>query len=362
MDCKQKLAIIENFGRVIANEHNIDKLLQKIADFAKELIEADRCSIFIYDEKKNELWTKVAHKVDRIKLSAQKGIVGHTARTQNIQMVVDAYKNAYFYPQIDKQTGYRTKTVLAVPLVDHTNKTIGVFQALNKKNGSFTQKDADILLLISSYTASALENSLLYQRLHQSNLKIITKLTTAAEFKDEETSYHTKRVGEYAALLGEKLDLPYEKVETLRYTAPMHDVGKIGISDAILLKPSKLTPQEFEIMKTHSFIGYNILKDSENELLQEASLIALEHHEKYDGSGYPYGKAKEEISIEGRIVAVADVFDALTSLRPYKKAWSIEEAFDYIQAQKGKHFDPRVVEAFFAIKEKILHIKQIFKD
>jgi len=362
LTCEKKLKILIDFGHIVAQEKEIDPLLWKMADFARDILEADRCSIFIYDEKRNTLWTKVAHEVDRIQIPADKGVAGYTALSKEIQIVIDAYNDFRFSPDIDKITGYITKTILAVPLLDHNNCTIGVFQALNKHNGIFTYEDAEFLLFISNYTSAAIENALLSERLKQNHFKIINKLSTAAEFKDEETSNHTKRVGEYAACIAKEIGLDPEKVEMIRYTAPMHDVGKIGISDDILLKPGKLSPEEFKTMQTHTMIGYNILHDEESIFLEEAAQIALEHHEKFDGSGYPYGKSGEEISLSGRIVAVADVFDALTSTRPYKKAWSIENALELLKEERGKHFDPEIIDIFFKINKEILEIKQRFKD
>jgi HD-GYP domain-containing protein (c-di-GMP phosphodiesterase class II) len=144
--------------------------------------------------------------------------------------------------------------------------------------------------------------------------------------------------------------------------APMHDIGKIGIRDEILLKPGKLTPEEFEIMKTHTVIGHEILKDSPSMFLQMGSVIALSHHEKFDGTGYPYGKKGEEIPIEARIVAVADVYDALVSERPYKHAWSVETALEYMERQKGKHFDPVVLEAFKSQFDAVAKIHGMLPD
>jgi HD-GYP domain-containing protein (c-di-GMP phosphodiesterase class II) len=360
--CERRLAILKDFGRLVAKTKEIDTLLQKMADFARDLLEADRCSIFIHDEKHHTLWTRVAHEIDRIEIPDNKGVVGYATLSKEIQIVIDAYNDFRFNPDIDKITGYVTHTILAVPLLDHDDKVLGVFQALNKKGGPFTYEDAELLIFISNYTAAAIENMLLQSRLHNNQLKLINKLSTAAEFKDTETSNHTKRVGEYAAAIASVYGLPEEKISSLRYTAPMHDVGKIGIGDAILRKPGPLTDEEFEIMKTHTIIGHNLLRDDDNIFLEEAARIALEHHEKYDGSGYPNGKKGNEISIEGRIVAIADVFDALTSERPYKRAWSPDEAFEWIAGQSGSHFDPLLVEIFLSIRKKIEAIRAAFQD
>lgn len=187
------------------------------------------------------------------------------------------------------------------------------------------------------------------QALEEAKVEILTRLARAAEYRDYETGQHTQRVGNISALLAEMMGLPDEEVELIRQAAPLHDVGKIGISDTILLKPARLTPEEFEQIKTHTTIGGRILGGSAFPLLQTAEQIALSHHERWDGTGYPRGLKGEEIPLVGRIVALADVFDALTNERPYKKAWSLEETAAEIKRQSGRQFDPRVVEAFFQL-------------
>jgi len=363
MDTQKKLNTLLEFGKEVAKENDLDRLLLLMANFARNLLDSDRCSIFLYDEKKEELWTKVAHGInDDIRINAHRGIAGSAALSQENQIIVDAYKDFRFNPDIDKKTGYHTTTILAVPLIDHTDKTIGVFQILNKIKGLFGAEDVELLQLISNYASASIENALLTYKLKQNQFKLINKLSTAAEFKDEDTSNHTKRVGEYSALIAKKLNLNNDDIELLRFTAPMHDAGKIGIADNILLKPGKLTPEEFVVMKTHTNIGYKLLADDESEFLNTAATIAQDHHEKFDGSGYPHGKKGYDISLFGRIVAVTDVFDALTSIRPYKKAWSFEESLNLLKEEKGKHFDPDIVDVFINSFDEIQNIFNKFKD
>jgi len=187
------------------------------------------------------------------------------------------------------------------------------------------------------------------QDLEQAQLEVLERLARAAEYRDDDTGQHTQRVGQLAALLGQELGLTHDEVVLLRRAAPLHDVGKIGISDTVLLKPGRLTAEEFAHMQAHTTIGANILSGSGFPVLQLAEEIALTHHERWDGAGYPHGLAGTEIPLPGRIVAVADVFDALTHNRPYKRAWSIEEARTEIAQQKGRQFDPDVVQAFVSI-------------
>lgn len=189
-------------------------------------------------------------------------------------------------------------------------------------------------------------------------------LAKAAEYRDPETGAHILRMAHFSRLIGAQLGLGENELDLLLAAAPMHDVGKVGIPDAILLKPGKLDDAEFAVMKQHAMIGWNILQghSAGNRVLDMAAEIALAHHEKFDGSGYPNGLAGEAIPLVGRIVAVADVFDALTSSRPYKSAWPVEEAADMIRQNAGRHFDPACVEAFFAVWEDILAVRQSHQD
>lgn len=196
--------------------------------------------------------------------------------------------------------------------------------------------------------------------LFESRLDIIRRLGLAAEYKDNETGMHIMRMSHMCHRLALALGMTPEDADTLLQVSPMHDVGKIGIPDRILLKPGKLTPEEWEIMKSHTTIGARILGEQASGLLHHARIIALTHHEKWDGSGYPLGLKGNDIPIFGRIAAITDVFDALTSERPYKKAWPIEQALEEISRSRGTHFDPKVVDAFFTIQPQILHIKEQF--
>lgn len=182
---------------------------------------------------------------------------------------------------------------------------------------------------------------------HQAEM--LDRLAKAAEFRDDDTGLHTRRVGDLSADIARELGLPSEEVELIRRAAPLHDIGKIGISDLILLKPGKLTEEEFEMMKQHTLIGSQILTEGRSEMVQVAATIARTHHEKWNGTGYPHGLRGDEIPLSGRIVAVADVFDALTNERPYKSAWPIQKALDEIQKGAGQHFDPAVVDAFLKV-------------
>jgi putative two-component system response regulator len=196
--------------------------------------------------------------------------------------------------------------------------------------------------------------------LKQAYLDSIHRLVMASEFKDEETGDHIIRMGKYSSLISRKLNRSDRFIETIDYAAPMHDVGKIGIPDKILLKPGKLTKEEFEIMKTHSLIGARLLSKSKSRILQMAEEISLNHHEKFNGSGYPNGLSGQNIPISGRIVAIADTFDALTSKRPYKDPYPPEITYDIIKKENGKHFDPKITDLFLENFDEFLEIRQKF--
>lgn len=198
--------------------------------------------------------------------------------------------------------------------------------------------------------------------LYSTRLEIVHRLGRAAEFRDNETGMHIIRMSKTSALIGRGMGLDDEQCELLLNASPMHDIGKIGIPDQVLLKPGELNPDEWKIMKRHTNIGADILGGHESELLEMARVIALTHHEKWNGSGYPQGLAGEAIPLPGRIVALADVFDALTSVRPYKKAWDVDEAVGFIESNSGTHFDPRLVTVFMQHLEEILDIKDAYAD
>ncbi|HMV04661.1 MAG TPA: response regulator [Accumulibacter sp.] len=198
--------------------------------------------------------------------------------------------------------------------------------------------------------------------IHEREQELLFRMSRAAEFRDPETGAHIQRMAHFSRLIAAGMGLSAEEQLLILQAAPMHDVGKIGIPDAILLKPGRLTPEEFAIMRGHSRLGFELLAGSQSKVLQAAASIALAHHERFDGSGYPAGLAGSAIPLDGRIVAVADVFDALVSERPYKRAWELERAFAYLESNASAHFDPECVKVFLARKDEVLAIRLRFQD
>lgn len=226
----------------------------------------------------------------------------------------------------------------------------------------FGEMDRDLIRLFASNIGVAFDNLDLNDEISETQRELLFTLGEVVESRSRETANHVRRVAEYSALLGRLSGMDVESVELLRQAAPMHDLGKIGIPDDILLKPGKLTDEEFETVKEHAAIGHQILNGSERALTKEAARIALTHHEKWDGSGYPQGLSGTEIPLSGRIAAVADVFDALACKRVYKDPWDTESILDFIRGQSGKHFDPDLVDLLFEHLDEFLEIKRQYPE
>jgi response regulator RpfG family c-di-GMP phosphodiesterase len=219
-----------------------------------------------------------------------------------------------------------------------------------------------LIEIYCSNVSVAFENIYLNDEVENTQKEIIFTLGEIAETRSKETGYHVKRVAEYVKLLALKYGLPEEEAELIRLASSMHDVGKVAIPDAILNKPGKLTPEEFEIIQSHTSIGYSMLNHSNRKMIKAAATITQQHHEKYNGRGYPNGLSGEDIHIYGRITAIADVFDALGSERVYKKSWPLDRILDFFRKESGEHFDPQLVDIFFTSLPEILKIREKYSD
>ncbi len=227
-----------------------------------------------------------------------------------------------------------------------------------KTHKPITDFDKYLIDIYCANVSVAFENIRLNEEIDHTQREIIYTIGEIVETRSSETGYHVKRVAEYARLLALKYGLDEREADIISLAAPMHDIGKVGISDKILNKPGRLTPEEFESVKKHSSIGYDILKHSKRKIIEAATVIANEHHEKYDGTGYPRGLKGEDIHIYGRILAIADVFDALSNDRVYKKAWPMEDILEHFRNERGKHFDPRLIDLFLENIDDFLEIKK----
>jgi response regulator RpfG family c-di-GMP phosphodiesterase len=253
------------------------------------------------------------------------------------------------------------RRALEAGATDFLNKPVDTIE-MRLRMSNLTQLRQARNLLNDRAALLALEVQQATAALRAGALELVTRLAQAAEFRDPETGGHIQRMARYSVVIGRALGMPPPYLDDLLTAAPLHDLGKVGIPDAVLLKPGKLESDELVIMRTHAEIGARLLSGSDNPLIQMACEIAGAHHEKWDGSGYPRGLSGEDIPLSGRIVAVADVLDALTSVRPYKRAWSFDEARAFIVEGKGRHFCPRCVDALLDNWDEIQRVHAAFPD
>lgn len=360
LHAQEKLNLLVEFGKELSHETRLDKLLELIASRIQRIIGAKRCFIFIKDEKRGEFWSKIASgkglKYTEVHLpiagNSIPALVDKTGHTVNMP---DAYEDPRFSRELDLITGFKTSSLLAVALRDKEGKIIGVFQ-LNNKSGRapFDKKDEGLLKLLASLASGNIEIATLYEEVQLSNLETIYRLAITAEYRDQyDTRTHLLNISRICGLLAHALGFGQKETDTIRNASLLHDIGKVAIPDHILLKPGKLTPEEYTKMKTHTIYGGRILEGAKSKLLETAYKMSLFHHEKFDGTGYPHGLSGKDIPVEARILAVADVFDALCMKRVYKDAWDTKSAYKYITDHSGTEFDPNVVDAFEEIYPEI---------
>jgi len=358
------LKIIFDYTAKIASETELKRVLVLMANMGREMILSDRCTVWLIDEVRGELYTTVAHGVDEIRVPYGTGLVGSAIVTGESIIIKDAYNDPRHNPDNDRKTGYHTKSIITVPFRNNDGEIIGAYQAVNKMTeiGYFTERDLEMLSLAASYAGKSLESVMLHQEIVDTQREIISTMGEIGEIRSKETGNHVKRVAEYSYVLALGLGMEALEAEVLRTVSPMHDIGKVAIPDAVLNKPGKLTDEEYDIIKSHTKIGHQLLKGSKRKLLSAAAIVAEQHHEKWDGRGYPNGLSGESIHIYGRITAVADVFDALSAERVYKAAWPIEKIETLFREERGRHFDPQVVDVFFRELPKLLEIRSRLTD
>lgn len=353
------LSALVKIGQAVAAEKDINKLLFTIAEEARDAVQADRCTVFLYDSTTDELWSKVALGLgsQELRFNASQGLAGHVFRTGETINIKDAYSDDRFNKAIDSKTGYRTNTILCMPIRNIEQKIIGVFQILNKLSGYFTKEDEDILVAIGSSAGISLENAKLFARqqelLEEQKVvfdSFISTLAASIDARDKITAGHSTRVRMYSTLIAEQFGMQGKDLEIIQKAAALHDIGKIGIRDSVLQKEGKLTDEEYKHIQEHVEITHNILEkihmSDDFKLITE---IACSHHEKYNGSGYYRHLKGEEIPFGGRILAVADVFDAITSKRHYRDKMPIQKVISILINDSGSHFDGSIVEKFLSI-------------
>lgn len=353
LTAQEKLNLLVEFGSQISCELNLDELLVIIAQRITDILGVGRCAIYLIDADKKELWSKIAHGKGlehteiRLPLNGT-GFISLAAQTGQPINLKNAYEDPRFPLDVDMMTNFRTQHTLALPFKNKAGEVLGVFQVSNKSDKTpFDVNDIGLLGLLSTLASGSIEIAKLYHDVRVSQLETIYRLAVTAEYRDQQdTRAHLKNISIISYLLALTLGLSKETAELIKNASPLHDIGKVALADNILLKPGKLTPEEFEIMKSHTVYGGRILEGAHSKVLQMAHKMSLYHHEKWNGKGYPKGLKGEDIPLEARIVTVADVFDALCVVRVYKKAWKTEEAFTYILNEAGQSFDPRIVSAF----------------
>lgn len=379
-----------DIGIALSAETDLERLLERIVTEARSLTHAEGGSLYIREDDSLRFWVSQNDNLDARQIShtdrvfkpfllplhdrCRPSIASYVVLTGKTLNIPDAYAIAAdapykFNDDFDRKSHYSTHSILTVPLKEPAGTTIGALQLINCRFPErdtnvqpFSELSARVATSLASQAAVAFTNVKLAQELKEAYYDTIFRLSVAAEYRDPETSNHLKRMSNYSRIIAKYMGLSTAEQEAILLASPMHDVGKIGISDAILLKPGRFTPEEREIMKEHPLIGSKILGDSDSYLMQKSAVIALTHHEKYDGSGYPHGLKGDDIPIEGRIVALADVFDALASKRPYKEAWELEDILSLIRRDTGTHFDPKVVAAFEAGIAEIMGIYHRYQD
>ncbi len=405
---KQKFSKIINLGIEISQVKDLDVLLEKILREARKLVNADAGSIYVKEDDKLKFsytqndtqqkrlppGKKLIYSTFSIPINNQ-SIAGYVANTGKMLNLPDVYKLRSGLPfsfnkKYDDLSGYRTQSMVTFPLKTNRGFIIGVLQLINGMNAKgkvvpFSKKDEPLIMNFANMAAAAIERA-------QMTRAMILRTIKMAELRDpKETGAHVNRVAAYAVTIYEswaaKQGISHEEIEKnrdiLRMAAMLHDVGKVAISDTILKKPGRLTDEEREIMKQHTYMGARLFSELYSDFDEAASLVALNHHEKWDGTGYPghinpfdgkplpgydngdgtaRTKEGEEIPVLGRVVAIADVYDALSSHRVYKDRWDESLVLEELRLCSGKHFDPEMVETFFSCLDSIRSVAERYPD
>ena len=369
-------------------EQDLSSLLEVIVSSAVELTDSDAGSLYIREGDKLYFRIALNHTLsrrDKTELTKSFGksvsvpigehsLAGYVALKGKPLNIPDAYSlkdTPYSHNEkFDRESNYECHSMLLWPMFDHQGKNVGVLQIINRSYDAkrhtwseFTADDEQMIRSLSSLAGTAITRSMLINRLSSSYRTIMTRIARAVEMKeaDPDTHVHNVRLAKYAREIGEELGLEEEFIEHLHDAAPMHDIGKQCVPDAVLFKPGKLSDEEFSTVKRHTSYGSEIFEGLSEPIARMAHNIARSHHERYDGRGYPDGISGEDIPLEARIIAVADVFDALSSKRVYKDPFPLEKCFAIVEEGIGKHFDPDVANAFLRRRGRIVSLRDAFE-
>jgi len=374
-----------NVGIALSSVRDLEKLLDLILKEARRLTRADAGTLYLVkgdklvfkvsqcqslierwgEERMRKMYQSLEMPISRDSIAGYAVLTKKVLNIQNVQEIPQGSSFRY-NPDWDERANYATQSMMVVPILNRKDEVVGVLQLINALEGRrvvpFLAENEKLASSLASQAAVAIENAELTEDLKQAHLDTIFRLGVAAEYRDRETANHIKRMSHYCAQIGEGLGWADEDVNMILWSSLMHDVGKLGIPDAILQKPGRLTPEERRLMEFHTIIGGNILKGSEAAVLQQSRIVALTHHEKFDGTGYPQGLKGEEIPLAGRITILADVFDALSSKRVYKEALTEEEVLCILAEGQGTFFDPTILDIFLKRMEAMREIRARFTD
>jgi len=357
-----RLDLLFKVGKKVEAETEVPKLLDEIMEMTQKTLKVAASSVLLIDEKTNELFFQTAKgkagpTITKMGLKVQYGIAPWVAQHRQPLIVNNVAEDTRFNKSIDEHTSFVTRSILCVPLVVG-DKTIGVLEVLNKLDGDgFNNQDLELLTPLASFAALAIDNARLHQSILESCMNTIRTLAATIDAKDPHTYGHSQRVMEYALLGADSLSLPPAELKIIEYGGILHDIGKIAVDEAILRKPASLTPEEWTVMRTHSYVGASIIAHA--PFLEKTSKLVLTHHEKYNGSGYPDKLSGEEIPIGSRLLSVADAFDTMTTSRSYRAALSVEFAIDELRKCTGTQFCPVAVEAFITAFKKQRRVPQL---
>lgn len=364
-----KLMLLLHVGKLISGRLELKPLIQEVVGQASRLVSADRCTLWLYDADREDIFTLIGEGLaHEIRLPLGRGVAGIAAAERRAVVENNAYASPYFDPDADRRTGYTTRNLLAVPMENHDGRLLGCFQAVNRLSADggfadFSPEDVELLAAMGGFAAVAVENAMLYEEQKRQFESFIVTLAQTVDARNPTTSSHTRMVTGIAVAISKQMGLSAERVERLRIAAVLHDFGKIGVPDAVLLKPGGFDDDERRMMHSHCLKTILILsRIAFRRDLRDIPAIAGMHHEKLDGGGYPFGLRDDELPLEGRILAVADVFQALIQTRPYKAGYSPAEAWtmcskmskphiDRFGQHSGVHLDPNVVQALGQVLE-----------
>lgn len=370
-------------GLALGEVADSDELLNMMAETAMTMGNCEGCTVYEADEDvlrfkltRNRVLESRGVKAALknytlpIDLKTAAGFVASSKKPLNIPDVYNLPPESpfSFNPSFDVMTNYRSRSMLVIPMCDSRGNVLGVLQLINHLAGEnfsgevtpFPHRVEAYLKALSSQCGVVLRNIRMSEALKVSQIETVKKFVKASEYHDTDTGGHIERMSRYSVLLYRQLGFDDASCEVMRLASMLHDVGKISTPDAVLKKPGRLTPEEFEIMKLHTVKGYEVLRGADSPFLQMGAVIAYTHHEKWNGGGYPRGLKGADIPPEGRVVALADVFDALCSRRVYKESWPIDKVFDELRSCSGTHFDPEIVDIFFDNLDEVLEIKAQF--